>query len=50
VEAPLAVSIAEFPAQIKETEAPMLTVGIALTVIVLEATEEQPAELVPVTE
>lgn len=48
--APTAVSVAELPAQIDEDDALTPTLGAALTVTVVVATDEHPFELVPVTE
>jgi hypothetical protein len=49
VEAPLAVSVADSPAQIVDAEALKVTDGRAFTVMVFEITTEQPELLVPVT-
>lgn len=49
LDAPLAVSVVEAPAQIVDGEALTLTVGMAITVIVRTAVAEHPLALVPVT-
>ena len=49
VDAPLAVKVVEFPAQIVVLEAVVVTVGNALTVMVRVAVFVQPAADVPVT-
>jgi hypothetical protein len=46
--APVAVSVADAPAHIVAAEALMLSVGAALTVIVLDTVAEQPELFVPV--
>jgi hypothetical protein len=49
LEAPLAVNVAEVPAQIEEAEALIFTLGTAFTTIVALAVLEQPLALIPVT-
>ena len=49
LEAPLAVSVADSPAQISDEDALTLTTGTILTVTVAEAFAEHPLALVPVT-
>jgi hypothetical protein len=48
--APLAVSVAEAPAHIVDTDAFILTLGATLTVIVFESVAVQPPAFVAVTE
>jgi hypothetical protein len=50
VEPPLAVNVADAPAQIVEADALTLIEGAALTTTVIDPVAEQPDELVPVTE
>jgi hypothetical protein len=50
LDAPLALSIVEFPSQITEGEALTETLGAALTFTVNDLLAEQPLALVPVTE
>jgi len=47
--APLAVKVAEPPAQIEDAEALIFTPGRVLTVMVFKTVAEQPLALVPVT-
>ena len=47
--APLAVNVAEEPAQMEDAEALIFTLGTALTTIEVLAVFEQPFTLVPVT-
>jgi hypothetical protein len=49
LEAPLAVKVADPPAQIEEAEALIFTLGKAFTTTVTFAVFEQPFTLVPVT-
>ena len=49
-EAPLAVSVADAPEQIADSEAFTATLGVAFTVITVVAFAVQPLELVAVTE
>jgi hypothetical protein len=47
--APLAVNVAEAPAQMEEAEALIFTLGTAFTTTVVLAVLEQPLALIPVT-